>query len=368
MRAEREGTDRPVGTARIAILLITLGVVLLLTYDILRPFILTFAMAAPIALLLFPTQERLAVALGRRRSLAAALIVAWTFCVVAVPLTAGFSLLGSQAVGFVTWLGPQLEPERIQSFFRVTLPARVPWFGPAWEAVEPYIGPIASSFLTQVSAGVNELVQRIATGVGSTVMGLLLFFLFLFFLLRDGADLAGQIRTLSPLSRAQESRVIHHLEQTVRGALLGILVVPLAQGLLATAGYTLFGVPNAVLWGALTVLAAIIPILGAPLAWFPIFVYLLFVGPTWRALAFFVYGVIVISGIDNVIKPLLLSGTARVHPLLGFLAVLGGTFAFGPAGLLVGPVVLSLALSALHIYRTEYRRERFGSELAEEGS
>jgi hypothetical protein len=62
----------------------------------------------------------------------------------------------------------------------------------------------------------------------------------------------------------------------------------------------------------------------------------------------------VISSIDNILKPMLLSGAARVHPLLGFLSVIGGTLAFGPSGLLVGPIVLSLAISALHIYRTDF--------------
>ena len=88
--------------------------------------------------------------------------------------------------------------------------------------------------------------------------------------------------------------------------------------------------------------------------WVQIAIFLFFVGPTWKAIVLFAYGAGVISSIDNILKPMLLSGAARVHPLLGFLSVIGGTLAFGPAGLLVGPMVLSLAISALHIYRSDF--------------
>jgi predicted PurR-regulated permease PerM len=166
------------------------------------------------------------------------------------------------------------------------------------------------------------------------------------------------LRSLSPLSPEQETRVIEHLAATTKGALLGILVVPIAQGALATIGYWLFGVPNALLWGAITVIACLIPLLGAPVAWIPITIFVFFTGPAWKGIALLAYGTFVISGIDNILKPMLLSGTARVHPLPGFLCVVGGTLAFGPAGLLVGPVVLSLAISALYIYRTEFQPGR----------
>src|SRR6188508_273400 len=85
------------------------------TLLIFNPFLLAFATAAPIALLLFPTQERLATGMGRR-SLAAILLVIWIALLVAIPLAAVLSLVGSQAVTFFSWVGPQLEPERVQHF------------------------------------------------------------------------------------------------------------------------------------------------------------------------------------------------------------------------------------------------------------
>jgi predicted PurR-regulated permease PerM len=351
---EPESWPGPVGTLRTAVLLFTLGVVLFLTYELLLPFLLPFATAAPVAILLAPMQNRLTAGMGQRRGIAAAVLVLWIACLVAIPLAAALTLLGGQAVTFFGWVGPQLEPAKIQIFLRKTLPAKVPWLGAAWDALEPYVAPTASRLLTQVSGGVQLVLQRVVTGVGSMAVGLFLFFLFLFFLLRDGRVFVALLRSFSPLSPDQEARVVDHLAATVRGTLLGVLIVPLAQGTVAALGYWAFGVPHALLWGAITVLASLIPLLGAPTCWIPITIFVYITGPAWKAIALAAYGTFVISGIDNILKPLLLSGAARVHPLLGFLAVVGGTLAFGPAGLLVGPIVLSLAISALHIYRTEF--------------
>jgi predicted PurR-regulated permease PerM len=344
----------PAGTVRTAVLLAVLAIVLYLTWEVFRPFVLMFACAAPVAMLMTPTQERLTAGLGNRRSLAAAILVIWALLIVAIPFTAILTLLAGQAVNFFTWLGPQLEPAKVQTLLRETLPAKVPWFGALWETLEPYVAPTAASLLAQISRAVQVLLQRLATGIGATVVEISIFFLFLFFFLRDGRTILALMRSLSPLSQEQETRVIEHLRATSRGAILGVVVVPLAQGAAAMLGYWIFGVPNALLWGSITVIACLIPLLGAPIVWIPISIFLFFTAPLWKAIGLFVYGTLVISSLDNVLKPMLLSGAARVHPLLGFLAVIGGTLAFGPAGLLVGPIVLSLAISALHIYRTDF--------------
>jgi predicted PurR-regulated permease PerM len=352
---EEPGTrPRPSGPVRTAVLLLALGIVLFLTYQTFRFFLMAFVMAAPIALLMAPAQERLSARLGRRWSLAALLLVAMTIGIIVIPLTGALVLLGTQAASFISWLGPQLRPDRIQRFFDVTLPVKVPWLAAAWDTWKPYIVPAASNLLGQITGVANVLVQRLASGVGAMVSEFLLFFLFLFFLLRDGRSLIELLRSLSPLSSGQEARVAEHLVATTRGTLLGVVVVPVAQGAVAALGYLIFGVPNPLLWGGVTIFAALIPLLGAPLVWLPMCFYVYLTGALWQAIALLVYGTVVISGIDNVLKPMLLSGAARVHPVLGFLAVIGGTLAFGPIGLLMGPIVLSLAISALAIYRDEF--------------
>jgi predicted PurR-regulated permease PerM len=137
-----------------------------------------------------------------------------------------------------------------------------------------------------------------------------------------------------------------------------MIVVPLVQGVIAYVGFRIFGVPSALLWAVMVVFAALIPIVGSPLAWVPACLFLAFEGSTGRAVGLFLYGLLCISMVDNILKPLILRGTAQIHTMLGFLSILGGLMAFGPKGVVAGPVVLSLVLSAYRIYRYDILRWR----------
>lgn len=103
-------------------------------------------------------------------------------------------------------------------------------------------------------------------------------------------------------------------------------------------------------------LAAMVPILGSPLGWVPAVVWLFATGSTFQWVGMLVFGVVVVSGLDNIVKPMLLEGTAQIHPLLGFLSILGGVLAFGVFGFLIGPVILSLVISGIRIYRSDVLR------------
>jgi len=139
-----------------------------------------------------------------------------------------------------------------------------------------------------------------------------------------------------------------------------VVVVPLVQGILAGIGFMMFGVPSPFVWGTAVILAATVPLFGSPLGWLPACVYLLAQGRTGAALGLLAYCTIVVSGSDNVVKPLILRGSARIHPLLAFLSIIGGVLAFGVFGFLIGPVVLSLVLSAIRIYRLDVLRMAVG--------
>jgi predicted PurR-regulated permease PerM len=216
--------------------------------------------------------------------------------------------------------------------------------------------PLVSSALSSLAAGATALVQRVAAGVTTAIYELTLFLVMQFFLLRDGRRLQAELRHLSPFSAAQEGLILDHLGRTVKAVLQAMVVVPLAQGFMASVGFWIFGVPSPVVWGVAVTFAALVPILGSPLGWVPACAYLFLYASTWQGVGMLLFGIVVISGIDNVIKPLLLQGAADIHPLLGFLSILGGILAFGVLGLLVGPVILSLVLSALRIYRLDVLR------------
>ncbi len=349
-------------------LLVALAVILILAFQVFRPFLITFAVSGSVALLLAPVHRRLTRGFGARPTLAAGVIVLVTTLLILVPVVTSLHLLAGQALVFFDWIRPHLQPAELERFWGDTLAARFPMLREWMERGESRLAPIVSGALGQLAGTANNLLQGVLTGFTRALFDLLLFLVTLFFLLRDGALLRSELRPISPFSEVQERQIFDHLGKTVKGALQSMIVVPLAQGLVAGLGFVLFGVPSPLVWGAAVILAAMVPILGSPLGWVPACVYLFLTAETWQWVGMLIYGVVVISGIDNVIKPMLLRGSAQIHPLLGFLSILGGVLVYGVAGFLVGPVILSLVLSAIRIYRMDVLRPPSGPAMIVAGT
>jgi predicted PurR-regulated permease PerM len=338
-------------------LLLALALILLLAFWVFQPFILDFAVAACVALLLAPVQKRLSGALGKRPTLAAAFLVLVTTVVILVPVLTSLFLLARQLALFLEWIRvqPLLGPEELERFWE-QLPQRYPALR-AWTVwLQAQVAPVVSGGIEQLAGRANVLLQNVLGRVTHAAIDLGLFLLMLFFTLRDGGRLRAELQPISPFSPEQERQIFDHLERTIKGALQAVVVVPVVQGILAGIGFMIFGVPSPFVWGTAVILAATVPLVGSPLGWLPACAYLLLQGRTGPALGLLVFSVVIVSGSDNVIKPMLLRGSARIHPLLGFLSIIGGVLAFGVFGFLIGPVILSLVLSAIRIYRLDVLR------------
>jgi predicted PurR-regulated permease PerM len=347
---QREASDR----RRVLYPLVAcLLIVAFLALQVFRPFFAIFTVTASVALLLAPLQSRLTAACGGRRGLAAALIVVVTTVLILVPVTTSALLLSEQAVQFFDWVKPRVQPAALQALWRETLPQRYPGLQGFLRFDEEEASQAISAILSRVATTANALLQRTLAGVGEALLDLFLFLMMLFFLLRDGKRLRDELQAISPLSKRRENEIFLHLTKTVRGVLQAMILVPIGQGLVAAIGFLIFGVPSPIAWSVSVVLAALVPILGSPLGWVPAVAYLFLYGETWQWVGLLVFGIVLISGVDNLIKPLILQGAANIHPLPAFLSILGGLISFGPLGFLIGPVILSLVLSAIRIYRAD---------------
>ena len=122
------------------------------------------------------------------------------------------------------------------------------------------------------------------------------------------------------------------------------------QGLLAGIGFTIFGVPNAALWGFITVIAALVPILGTSIVLTPIIIYLFAFDTLFSAIGLLAWGMLAVGLIDNFLGPKLMQRKIRIHSFLILLSVLGGLSLFGPIGFLIGPLFLALLSTLLDIY------------------
>jgi predicted PurR-regulated permease PerM len=170
-----------------------------------------------------------------------------------------------------------------------------------------------------------------------------------YYLFKQGSAFVAFVRRVSPLRRAHTEAFLAEFGDVARGMLFGNVATALLHGLLAGIGYWIFGLPKVLFLGALTMLASFIPALGTSLVWGPICIVLALTGHPARAGLLLGYGAIIIGGIDNLMRPLLSKGRMKLPDLLLFLSIFGGILLWGPKGILLGPLIGSLAVTGLRL-------------------
>jgi predicted PurR-regulated permease PerM len=216
--------------------------------------------------------------------------------------------------------------------------------------------------LAALTSRLQELAGPLALGttqfVGSflvdLIVGLAVMIVSLYYFLADGPAMIGALMRLSPLDDRYEEQLLAEFSTVTRAVIVSMLLAAFVQGLLAGIGYFFVGLGSVFLLTVLTMLFAMVPFIGATAVWGACALWL-FVhdGRPQAAIALAVYGVLVVSMADNVIKPMVLHGRSNLHPLLGLLSVLGGAKALGPIGLVVGPMVVAFLQTLLVMLRSE---------------
>jgi predicted PurR-regulated permease PerM len=335
-------------------LLAMFGVVLYLCLRIMQPFLMPIFLALILSTLLDPIYEALAVRIGNRRTLASlGVCLGLTVAILLPVLFLSISLAGEandayqhlkdpETVNKISaWLEPGANPllRRIQ-----------PWLPSAWRIENLQIGAQLGSQAQRIGVAALAVAGTFATGLFNFLMDYFIMLVVLFFLLRDAAYFAEGVRWISPLSRKQESLFVDRFREVTRATVVGTLLTALAQGLLSGLIFLALGLPSPILWGALTALLSLVPVVGSALIWVPWTLYLLAIGSYGRAVTFLIAQVVVVGGIDNILRPMLIEGRVRMHTLVIFFSILGGISYFGILGMFIGPLLFAMGLAFLEFY------------------
>lgn len=208
----------------------------------------------------------------------------------------------------------------------------------------------ASSILTTVAVS--------TIGVSTTAMHVLLSLFFLVltmhFVLRHWHSLTHRAEILLPLHPRHSHALFEEFRKVGRSVLLGTILTGIAQGVLSGIGYWIAGVPDSLLYAAITAVASLVPVVGTVLIWVPIGIYLILAGHPYSALFLFIYGTgVVVLVSDYLIRPALVGRHGKVPALLMFIALFGGLEAFNVIGLILGPVIMSISVALLSLYERE---------------
>lgn len=313
----------------------------------LRPFLPAVVTSAVVAVLVLPIYRRVARRIAHR-NLAALLTTVVVFFLGLIPTVVVSLLLLEEIRDRIAWLGSDL-------------PALLGPAGPLtrWsERVAAHIGveatDVAAVIAQQAQALVSMLVSRtvnLFTGLGGWLLqaGVALFTLF--YLLRDGDNVLEYVKWLLPLDAASNDRLFRRAGEITHATVFGSLVVAFVQAALGGISFWALDLPAPIVWAALMGILSILPAVGAWFVWLPAGILLLFGGHVIKGIILLAIGAFLISTVDNVLRTLLVSDRAHLHPLVAFFSVLGGLFVFGAAGVFIGPVLFVMALTLVEIAR-----------------
>lgn len=196
-----------------------------------------------------------------------------------------------------------------------------------------------------LTSSLGKVAGSLAYTLGHGLLMLVIAFLTAFFMLRDGHRLREPLMRLIPLPRNDIQRILDRLQGTISAVFVGVLLVGVVQGSLAGVAYAIAGIPNALMWGVITIVLCWIPLLGAPLIYVPMSLVLIGQGQVLAGALLLAFGFGVVSQIDNLLKPLVIGARTQLHTMAVFFSLLGGVLVMGPIGLFAGPIVLTLVLS-----------------------
>lgn len=322
---------------------VLLAGVLLLSFFVLKPYLAALFLAVILRIAFAESHEKIFRLSGERANLAAFLsvLVIILFIVVPVALVSLFVFDDARNLYLKALAGD------IDFSFASRLTELIEG------AVRGFIPDFSLDPLSHVREGLTFFLRNIGSvfsGAATLALDFFLMLLALFYLFRDGARFRKYIVFLSPLENSYDENILKRLSDALRALVKGSLLIALIQGVLSALGFLIFGVPNAVLWGAVAAVAALVPTFGTMLILAPAIVYLFWAGSLASGLGLLVWGAVVVGLVDNVLAPYLLTKGLNVHPFLILVSVLGGFLFFGPVGFLVGPVLVTLLMTLLEMY------------------
>lgn len=200
----------------------------------------------------------------------------------------------------------------------------------------------------------SSIGQKIMTGVSDLIVNLAVAIMLMFFMLWEGRKMEHYVSTIMPFGESNKREVLNKIQLMVRSNAIGIPLLAVIQGIISLGGYLLCDAPNPYLTALLTAFASIIPLVGTALIWIPVSIYFLIMGEWINALILLGYGGIIISQCDNLIRFLLQKKMANIHPLITIFGVVAGLPIFGFMGIIFGPLLVSLFLLFLDMFRKEY--------------
>lgn len=336
-----------------------LALMLFLTWILFRPFIIFMIAGVFVAVLSMPLDRMWERAIGKHRArtprsakrrdrLAAAATIVTLFLIITAPLLAlGFALLSDA----------RAAAEAVQrGAFEDRVDAAVDRFVPGLSPEERanWTGRIVAEIEAWVAVALQRVVAGLIGFVADLFIAVTVILFVVYYILTDGHRLIRYIRRTAPLPNSQIDYLLAEAKRGLDAVFVGQILTSVIQGGLGGVGFLIAGLPGAVLWAIVMMILSLLPVVGAFLVWIPAAAFLLLSGQIWQGVFLAAWGVLVVSQVDNFIRPKLIGSRAQIHPIFVLVGVLGGVAAFGFIGLFLGPLLVGVTISILRVWESDY--------------
>lgn len=328
-----------------------------LLYYLMKPFLDCIILACVFTAISQPLYNRCLKLTGNRRILAALIVLLGISIIIALLITVFVAGLIPQARTSIIAVNQWLGGTHLGEALATHLDPLLQWIQVHFPEFEVSLMDIRTNLTMLSSRAGQYLLSSASALVGNTLLfftHLALTLLIMFFLFIDGPHLLGRLAYLIPMRPEQSGVVIESMRRISRAVLVGGFCVAILQGIVGGIGLAVVGIP-ALFWGTVMVFAALVPVLGTGLVWGPAVIFLFIMGEWKSALFLLVWCGLLVTGIDSILRPLLMRDGAKMPIMFLFLAILGGINVFGVLGLLYGPLIMGLVAVMLDLYAEEYR-------------
>lgn len=323
-------------------------------YSVFSGFLTPIIWAAILAMLFFPLYTIVLRWCGGRETLAALALTLGITAGVVLPTVSLSSVITREGASLYQRLSEYVTSGELNASIQRLHVSR---FGRLVDRLEGYEidwNAAARSSVDTVSSVIVSQVTSVARNVAVFLLDFTIMVFTLFFLFRDGEHLYRGLRDLIPMDPGHKDAIFSVLYQTLSAVTQGMVATALAQGVLTWVALWALGLPYTAFLGVVAGFLSLIPFVGAAGVWIPCTIYLAATGDLVRAIILLVYGSLVISMVDNVLRPLLIGGQTRLPTLFLFFGILGGVQTYGVLGIFLGPVLLAIVIAFIRIYQEQF--------------
>jgi len=319
-------------------------------YKVFQPFLVIIIAAMILATIFYTPYEQLVKLLRNKRAIASFMMCLFVAILVILPL--------ANLLVFTAQKSIEAYDTTLKYIYNRDLPEVIR--DHTWDKYN-FLGISANTFknaLVDVAKSVNNWLvngaRNFLKGTTSFIFSFLMILVTMFFFFTDGKKMLEKLMHWTPLPNKYDKAIFKKFQEVSSSILISTFVTAIAQGLVGAIGFMIVGIP-AFFAGIAMGFFSLFPYIGTALVWAPVGIYLLVVGKIWQGLFLLLWGVAVVSVIDNLLRAYIIKDKAQVHPIFVIFSILGGIVLFGFWGVFFGPLIISLAVTILHIYEIEYK-------------